>query len=50
MPSYARKHQLAYSLVYHVYNRGNLRLEIFHSEQDYYHYLKLIREYSQTFL
>ncbi len=49
MPNYARKHRLERSLIYHIYNRGNLRLEIFHSEQDYCHYLKIIREYSKTF-
>ncbi len=49
MPSYARRHQLKQSLIYHVFNRGNAKLEIFHSEQDYLHYLKLIREYSGSF-
>lgn len=49
MPSYARRHQLSRSLIYHVYSRGNLRLEIFHSQQDYCHYLKLISEYSHSF-
>lgn len=49
MPSYARRHQLNRSLIYHLYSRGNLRLEIFHAEQDYRHYLKLIKKYAQSF-
>jgi putative transposase len=49
MPSYARRHQLNRSLTYHIYSRGNLRLEIFHSEQDFHHYLRLIKEYSYSF-
>ena len=49
MPSYARRHQLGRTLIYHIFNRSNARLEIFHSEQDYRHCIKLIREYSDSF-
>jgi len=49
MPSYARKHQLNRSLIYHVYSRGNMKLEIFYSEQDYLHFIRLLEEYSRSF-
>lgn len=49
MPGHARRHQLKRSLIYHVYNRGNLKLEIFHSDQDCNHYLNLTKEYIYSF-
>lgn len=47
MPSYARKHQLKSSLVYHVLNRANAKEEIFHSEQDYVYFRGLLSKYSR---
>lgn len=49
MPSYARKHQLNNSLVYHIFNRSNARISIFNSEADYRHFIKLLIDYSHNF-
>lgn len=49
MPSYARTHQLTKSLLYHVYNRGNGRSEIFHRKEDYLNFQKLLKEYKEAF-
>jgi putative transposase len=49
MPSYARRHQLSHSLVYHVFNRSNARTAIFKAEADYRHFIKLLRDYSHKF-
>jgi putative transposase len=49
MPSYPRKHQLTNSLVYHVFNRSNARVPIFNVEGDYYHFIKLLKDYSNRF-
>ena len=45
MPYYARRHQLEGNLVYHVLNRGNRRLEIFHEEEDYLYFKGIILRY-----
>jgi putative transposase len=49
MPSYPRKHQLTGSLVYHVFSRSNARLGIFNNQEDFPHFINLIREYSFKF-
>jgi putative transposase len=49
MPSYPRKHQLTNSLVYHVFNRSNARVPIFNLEGDCYHFIKLLKDYSNRF-
>lgn len=49
MPSYARRHQLSGSLVYHIYNRGNFRLAIFNREDDYRHFINLLKNYKKEF-
>lgn len=49
MPSYARKHQLYRSLLYHVYNRSNARLPIFHKPDDFSHFITLLRSYAAAF-
>lgn len=49
MPSSARRHQLTQSLVYHVFNRSNARLPIFHSESDFKHFISLLKDYSSSF-
>jgi hypothetical protein len=49
MPSYARRHQLSRSLIYHIYNRGNARAEIYHSEMDYQHFLQLLNQYKDSY-
>lgn len=50
MPTYARKHQLTDSLVYHIYNRSSNRVPIFQSVDDYHRFKILLRAYSVRFL
>ncbi len=33
--------------MYHLYNRGNRKAEVFHDRQDYLHFLRQLREYQQ---
>ncbi|MFA4889372.1 MAG: transposase [Candidatus Omnitrophota bacterium] len=49
MPAYARKHQLANSLVYHIFNRSNARIPIFKVERDFRHFIQLLKGYIYTF-
>lgn len=49
MPYSTRKHQLQNSLVYHVYNRSNARVEVFHRDEDYRYFIKLLTEYAAEF-
>ena len=49
MPSYARKHQLSNSVVYHIFNRSNARATIFNTEEDYRHFLGLLIDYRNKF-
>lgn len=49
MPSYARRHQLSASLIYHVFNRSNVRIAIFNREEDFVHFLDLLKNYSRNF-
>jgi putative transposase len=49
MPTFARKHQLADSLVYHVYHRSSNRMPIFHREDDYQRFRALLEEYHERF-
>lgn len=46
MPYSARKHQLQQSLTYHIYNRSNARIEIFHCDDDYRYFIKLLAGYA----
>jgi len=45
MPYCARKHQLQDSLLYHVYNRSNARVTVFHCDDDYLYFVSLLKEY-----
>ncbi len=49
MPSYARKHQLNNSLLYHIFNRSNSKSPIFDSPEDYQHFIKLLIKYGESF-
>ena len=49
MPSYARKHQLQNSLIYHAFNRSSGRKVIFHGASDFEYFKWLLREYSARF-
>jgi hypothetical protein len=49
MPTFARKHQLAESLVYHVYHRSSNRMPLFHREDDYQRFRTLLEEYHERF-
>ena len=46
MPSLARIYQLTQSLLYHIYSRGNAKKEIFHCEEDYKHFIRILIAYS----
>lgn len=48
MPYYARKHQLEAEIAYHVLNRANRRLKIFHDEEDYEAFKGLLKRYSHN--
>ena len=49
MPTRARRHQLGSSLLYHVYNRCASQGPIFHIEEDFRHFMWLIRKYTEAF-
>lgn len=49
MSPYARYHQLSKSLLYHIFNRGHNKREIFHSPRDYLYFIKLLARYSKRF-
>lgn len=49
MPSYARKHQLQQSLVYHAFSRSNGRKVIFQESKDFGHFKTLLCEYGNRF-
>lgn len=49
MPYSARKHQLNQSLLYHVYNRSNARVAVFHSDADYCYFMYLLKSYFSAF-
>jgi len=46
MPNYARKHQLRGNLIYHVFNRANSKLQIFHTKKDFTYFKHLLYKYS----
>ena len=48
MPSFARKHQLQASLIYHVMNRGNARQDLFHEPLDYQYFKQVLSKYAAT--
>jgi len=50
MPTRPRRHQLRNSLIYHAYNRSNNRVPIFIKDEDYQHFLTLLREYCARFI
>lgn len=49
MPTYARKHQLTNSLIYHVFNRSLNKKVIFSAPNDYFHFRRLLRDYCRKF-
>lgn len=49
MPSYARKHQLQQSLVYHAFSRSSGRKVIFQESKDFDYFKTLLSEYSNKF-
>ena len=49
MPSYARKHQLTGSLIYHAYNRSNGKNFIFNDESDFNYFIHLLEDYAREF-
>jgi len=49
MPTHARRHQLRGSLIYHAYNRCAVQGRIFHTEQDFIHFMMLLTRYAEKF-
>lgn len=49
MPSYARRHQLQNSLIYHAFNRSNAGRQIFNTDDDYQQFINLLKEYIEKF-
>lgn len=49
MPSRARRHQLAMSLIYHSFNRSINRAPIFRTEEDCVHFIRLLEAYKGRF-
>lgn len=49
MPSYARRHQLEKSLIYHVYNRSHRRERIFERKEDFEHFMDLLYRLKENF-
>ena len=49
MPSYARKHQLQQSLVYHAFSRSSGRKVIFQEPEDFDYFKRLLGEYNSRF-
>ncbi len=50
MSRIARKHQLENNLFFHVFNRANAKLEIFHHDTDYEYFLSLIKRYKKKYM
>jgi len=44
-----RKMKFLNGHIYHLYNRGNRKAEVFHDRQDYLHFLRQLREYLQKY-
>lgn len=49
MPSRARRHQLATSLIYHSFNRSINRAPIFRTEEDCRYFVRLLKTYKSEF-
>lgn len=45
MPTFARGHQLKNGILYHIYNRANRKYEIFHENEDYESFKKILLGY-----
>ena len=49
MPTCARNHQLRGSLIYHVFNRSAVLEPIFHTGEDFQHFMNLLARYKKDF-
>ena len=45
MPYRPRRHQLENDLVYHLLNRGNRRMKVFHDEEDYERFKSILKKH-----
>jgi putative transposase len=45
MPTLSRRHQLKNNIAYHVFNRGNRKLDVFHENEDYERFKSITRKY-----
>ncbi|MBF0217171.1 MAG: transposase [Candidatus Omnitrophica bacterium] len=48
MPRLARKHQLQDNVIYHIINRANRKAEIFHDDEDYEQFRKILIKYKNN--
>ena len=49
MPRISRKNSISQSQIFHIINRGILRQEIFHDDQDVFNFLNLLGRYKEKF-
>jgi len=52
MPAMARiprKNQIQETLTYHIFNRGNAKLDVFHDAKDFNYFINLIKAYMNRF-
>jgi REP element-mobilizing transposase RayT len=49
MPQLSRADQIEESLTYHVYNRGNGKLDVFHDDQDCQRFLQVVSKYKSLY-
>ncbi|MFH1678205.1 MAG: transposase [Candidatus Omnitrophota bacterium] len=49
MPRISRKNQLQGNLTYHIFNRGNAKLDVFHDDCDFEYFLNCIKLYKKKY-
>ncbi|MCP4652651.1 MAG: hypothetical protein GY858_04630 [Candidatus Omnitrophica bacterium] len=49
MPHRSRRNQLSDSLLYHIFNRSHLRIDIFNDDDDFEYFFSLLKRYSVKF-
>jgi len=48
MPTLSRRHQLEGQILYHIINRGNRRLAVFHEDEDYIRFKDIVKKYIRS--
>jgi len=49
MPRNSRKNQIQDSLTYHIYNRGNAKLDVFHEDDDFTNFIYRVSKYKKKY-